>query len=231
MIKRIGKSRTVQIIVGELAAAYLWLVAKSSRRIVDPIDFYRDINMPVIVAMWHGEHFMAPFINMRKDKVAVLISLHRDGEINARAARRLGIATIRGSGDHGGRFLQKRAVAAYREMVATLEAGTSVAMTADVPKVSRRAGLGIVKLASQTGRPIYPSATVTSRRKELDTWDKSKISLPFGRLVLAHGEPIAVPPDADDETLERCRQKVEDAQNAIIARAYDIADGRAEPRP
>ncbi len=231
MLKQLGRKPFVQKAVGDLGAAYLWFVAKSSRRIVDPIDFYGDIDLPAIVAMWHGEHFMAPFINMRRHPVAVLISLHRDGEMNARAAERLGVATIRGSGDHGGRFLQKRAVAAYRDLLQALENGTTVAMTADVPKVSRRAGLGIVKLASQSGRPIYPTATVTSRRRELDTWDKSKLNLPFGRLVLARGDPISVPGDADDATLEHYRQQVEAAQNAIVARAYDIAEGRAEPRP
>ena len=44
--------------------------------------------MPAIIAMWHGQHFMAPFIK-RKDprhRTKVLISRHRDGEINARAA-------------------------------------------------------------------------------------------------------------------------------------------------
>src|SRR5262249_5047027 len=34
----------------------------------------------------------------------------------------------------------------------------------DVPKVSRVAGLGIIKLASATGRPIFPVALATSRR-------------------------------------------------------------------
>jgi len=37
-------------------------------------------------------------------------------------------------------------------------------MTADVPKVSRVAGLGIVKIAQMSGRPIYPVAIATRRR-------------------------------------------------------------------
>ena len=66
--------------------------------------------MPAIIAMWHGQHFMAPFIKRQdpRHRTKVLISRHRDGEINARAAERLNIGTIRGSGAHNGEFLPQR---------------------------------------------------------------------------------------------------------------------------
>ena len=68
---------------------------------IEPPDVYAriDAELPVIVAMWHGQHFMAPFMRRPGDRGKVLISRHRDGEINAIAAERLGIETIRGSGD------------------------------------------------------------------------------------------------------------------------------------
>ena len=62
-----------------------------------------------------------------------------------------------------------------------LKEGYNVAMTADVPKVARVAGLGVVKLAQHSGRPIYPVAMASSRRIELDNWDRSAINLPFSR--------------------------------------------------
>ena len=49
----------------------------------------------------------------------------------------------------------------FKEMLSALEEGYNVALTADVPKVARVAGLGIVKLASASGRPIYPVAIAT----------------------------------------------------------------------
>ena len=61
--------------------------------------------MPAIFAFWHGQHFMTPFIKTKDShRAKVLISRHRDGEFNAIAAERLGIGTIRGSGDHGRRL-------------------------------------------------------------------------------------------------------------------------------
>ncbi|WP_163066187.1 DUF374 domain-containing protein, partial [Acinetobacter baumannii] len=75
-------------------------------------------------------------------EAAVLISRSADGEMNAIAAEKLGIRTIRGSGDHRGQFARKGGVGAFFEMLETLKAGTTVAVTADVPKIARKAGLG-----------------------------------------------------------------------------------------
>jgi lysophospholipid acyltransferase (LPLAT)-like uncharacterized protein len=83
--------------------------------------------MPAIFVFWHGQHFMTPFIKTKESyRAKVLISRHRDGEFNAIAAERLGIGTIRGSGDHSGAFHRKGGVGAFREMVQALEeTGTS----------------------------------------------------------------------------------------------------------
>ena len=165
--------------------------------------------MPAILAMWHGQHFLMPFIKRPGDRAKVLISRHRDGEINARAAHRLGIGTIRGSGAHNGEFHRKGGVTAFSEMLEALKEGYNVALTADVPKVSRVAGLGLIKLAQLSGRPIYPVAMASSRRKVLDNWDRTAINLPFSRVSLVAAEGITVPADADDAALESARQMVE----------------------
>ena len=142
-------------------------------------------------------------------------------EINAIAAQRLGIETIRGS---GGRYDRKGGVGAFREMVDALAQGYTVALTADVPKVSRIVGLGIVMLARESGRPIFPIAVATSRRVELDNWDRSAINLPFSRGAMVGGKAIRVAPDADDAELESCRRAVEAELNLVTARAYALVD-------
>ena len=114
----------------------------------------------------------------------MLISRHRDGEFNAIAAERLGIETIRGSGDHNGEFHRKGGVGAFREMLEALAEGYNVALTADVPKVSRVAGLGIIMLARIPAGRSMPFAMVTSRCIELNNWDRTTINLPFGRVAV-----------------------------------------------
>ena len=231
-IRQLARTRRVQRVTGLAAAHYLRLVWRTTKFITDPPDAFERIpkHAPIIVAMWHGQHFLMPFIRPPEVPAKVLISRHHDGEINAVAAERLGIGTIRGSGTHGSDFSKKGGVFAFREIMAALEAGYSVALTADVPKVTRVAGLGIVKIAQFSGRPIYPIAIATSRRVALDNWDRTTVNLPFSRGARVAGAPIHVPTDADTATLELARHAVEESLNAVTARAYELADRSAGGR-
>jgi lysophospholipid acyltransferase (LPLAT)-like uncharacterized protein len=223
--RQIARSPAVQRLIGSLAADYLRLVWFTNRLTIEPADLYQTVEpqQPVIVAMWHGQHFMAPFLS-HGHRAKVLISRHRDGEINAYAAERLGIGTVRGSGDHGGRFDLKGGVGAFKSMLDALAEGYNMALTADIPKVARVAGLGVIKLAQLSGRPIYPVAIATSRRIVLKNWDRSAVNLPFGRLAIVSGDPVLVPPDADHAMIEQCRAMVEKRLSQVTDRAYEVVD-------
>jgi len=226
-IKRLFGSEAFQAAIGAVGAAYLRLVWKTSRVTIEPTTIYETVQFPAIIAMWHGQHFMMPFLKRDHEshRAKVLISRHRDGEINARAAERLGIGTIRGSGAHSGEFHRKGGATAFTEMLQALDEGYNVALTADVPKVARVAGLGVVKLAQYSGRPIYAVAIASQFRKELNNWDRSAINLPFGRIAMIASEAIFVSNDADGAALEAARRKVEDELNTVTTRAYEIVDG------
>jgi len=233
LLKRIVTSAAFQNAVGTAGAWYLRLVWYTCRHTTEPAAIYDIVQTPLIVAMWHGQHFLAPFIKPNKGNfpAKVLISRHRDGEINAIAAEKLGIGSIRGSGAHNGEFQRKGGVSAFAEMLEALEQGYNVALTADVPKISRVAGMGVIKLAQYSGRPIYVVAMASSRRTELDSWDRSAVNLPFGRTALVAGDPIYVPRDADAAALEATRQFVERELNRVTSRAYEIVDGPGSKSP
>jgi hypothetical protein len=219
----------MQRVIGAAAAEYLRFVWLTTRLTVEPPGAIERIaaQVPIILAMWHGQHFLAPFLRPPTVAASVLISRHRDGEMNAAAVEWLGNATIRGSGSHGPDVGGKGGLFAFNAAVRALEEGRAVVLTADVPKVARVAGRGIIKIAQMSGRPIYPIALATRRRIVLDNWDRSAINLPFGRGALVASSPIYVPLDADEDTLELARRAVEDALNAATARAYEITDGTA----
>jgi lysophospholipid acyltransferase (LPLAT)-like uncharacterized protein len=217
------RSSWLQLAVGVLAAEFLRLVWLTNKFSFDPPDVHAIVEpqMPAIFAFWHGQHFMTPFIKTKEGhRGKVLISRHRDGEFNAIAVERLGIGTIRGSGDHGSAFHRKGGVGAFKEMVRALEDNYNVALTADVPKRSRVAGLGIIMLARESGRPIMPFAMATSRFIRLKNWDRTTINLPFGRGALVGGDIIMVPPDADTETMDKLRAQLEATLNDATRRAY-----------
>jgi hypothetical protein len=223
LIRNVLRSRSVQLALGFLAAEFLRLVWLTNKFEFEPADVYEraEPHQPLIFAFWHGQHFMTPFIKTKDShRAKVLISRHRDGEFQAIAAERLGIETIRGSGDQGGAFHRKGGVGAFKEMVRALEEGCNVASTADVPKRARAAGLGIIMLARESGRPILAFAMVTSRFIRLKNWDQTTINLPFGRGAVVGIDAIVVPPDADAETMEKLRVQLETYLNEATRLAY-----------
>ena len=225
--RRIWRWRWTQKAVALIGAKYFRFVFRTNRPVVPPEEFYAlaEPDLPVILVMWHGQNFLAPFIRRPTDKSKALVSHHSDGEMTTLTAERLGVQVIRGSGDPGGRFDRKGGIAAFLQMVEALEQGYTIALTADVPKIARKVSPGLVKLASLSGRPIYSVALATSRRFVLDNWDRTTINLPFGRLGVALGEPVRVPAQIDEATLERARLAVETSLNEATARAYALADG------
>ena len=227
LLKRLSRTRAVQKAIGVAVARYLGLVRRTNRFVMEPADAYDRIGpmMPVIAAMWHGQHFMIHFAKRPQDRAASLVSRSGDGELNAIALRHLGVRAIRGSGERGRKVKNRRdrgGAAALRAMLRALADGEMVVMTADVPKVSRVCGPGIVTLAQLSGRPVVPVAVVTIRRIDFESWDRASIGLPFGRGAMVLGDPIHVPRDAGDAALEAARLQVERGLDTVHARAYAL---------
>jgi lysophospholipid acyltransferase (LPLAT)-like uncharacterized protein len=109
-------------------------------------------------------------------------------------------------------------------MVDALAQGYSMALTADVPKITRIAGLGIVRLAAASGRPIFLVALATRNRITLNNWDHTVINLPFGRGAIVGRGPYRIAADADPAALEAARRTLEADLNAATVRAYELAD-------
>jgi lysophospholipid acyltransferase (LPLAT)-like uncharacterized protein len=223
--------------LGLALAGYLRLVQRLNRFVVEPsdLDSCLGVHHPAVVAMWHGQHIMLPYARAPlMGKVRAMVSRHGDADLQAVALRRLGILPVRGSGAKGDRVREKGGARALIALRKELEMGATVAMTADVPKIARIAGLGIVTLGRISGRPIVPIAVVTSRRIDFKSWDRASVGLPFGRGAIVVGDPIHVAAGADAEAMEQARLAVQDGLDAAHARAYAIigdVDPGASLRP
>lgn len=184
-------------------------------------------NSPMIVAFWHGQHVMAPFLAPKGARVVALFSKSADAELNAKIVEKFGFETVRGSGGREpSRMAEKGGVRALLSLKRALDQAKSVVMIADISKsTAREAGLGVITLAKISGRPIIAAAYASSRRKVLEkTWDKTTINLPFGRAAAFSSEPLYVPQDADDATMEALRQELTKRLNAATVNAFQLLE-------
>ena len=226
MLKRLLRSSAMKSVIAHLIALYLRFVYATSRAVTQPTDLFKDAeeHWPVIIASWHGQQFLSFFFRPR-GKMHILASLHRDGEIIARLMTILGLGVIRGSGSTGTQVASKGGAMALRGMLRTLKGGDGVGLTADVPKIARKAGMGIITLAMMSGRPIYPFAILPSRRHVLEkSWDKAFIPLPFSKIAVVMGAPVHVAKDADAAALEAARALLETKMEKVTSDAYALVE-------
>jgi lysophospholipid acyltransferase (LPLAT)-like uncharacterized protein len=198
-----------------------------ARGSTDVKQAYADLT-PAIIALWHGQHLLAPVMLPKRQKMLAMVSRSADAELNAMVLEKFGFEAVRGSGGREDkRHMEKGGARALIALKKALDAGNNVAMIADIPHgTPREAGLGIITLARLSGRPVVPLAVATSRRKVLErSWDKTTINLPFGRCGVIVGEPILVPAGASEAMMEFKRQELTASLNRATSEAYLIADG------
>jgi len=156
-----------------------------------------------IFAFWHGQALI-PAWAYRKKGVAVMVSLHRDGEIMNRALARLGFKRIRGSTSKGGN-------SALSAMAALLKRGGLAAITPDGPRGPRfKVHPGVFLLAARTGSPILPCGIAARSKWVLRSWDAFMIPKPFTKVRIAAGDPIHVSPNLDREELGRRGERLKE---------------------
>ena len=142
----------------------------------------RAARQPIVFALWHGD--MLPLLyHHRNEGVAVLISEHRDGELIAQIAERLGFRTVRGSTTRG-------ASRALVGLVKTLQAGYDVAVTPDGPRgPSRSFAPGALIASQRASAPVVACGIAAPRAWRLRSWDRFQIPKPFSRVIVAYAGP------------------------------------------
>lgn len=151
--------------------------------------------MPCIYAMWHC-HQMCIHGVQNRDKLNVLISRSRDGEIIARVVEKWGFKTIRGSKG------KKGAVEATMGMITALKNGENCAMMVDGPHgPARIVKDGVIKIAKMAKVPIIPIYWYSANFNfaTFPSWDKLRMPIFDTKLINLYGEPIYVDENGDEE--------------------------------
>jgi lysophospholipid acyltransferase (LPLAT)-like uncharacterized protein len=163
-----------------------------------------------IISFWHNRLLMLPVV-ANGTPICIMVSRHRDGEIATNLLGAWGVSTVRGSASRG-------AVSGFLRLVDAYRHGQSLAVLPDGPRGPRYvAKPGVVHLAKAVGGPIYPMAYAATRAMHLRSWDRLIVPLPFARVLVEIGEPLAVPPHASAEELEHCRGELERRLAALTA--------------
>ena len=194
-------------------------------RYYDPIvhpDVARRTGQRYIYAFFH-EMMLWPTALWPFPEMQILISTHRDGELIAQVAQRLGVSVVRGSRTRGG-------MQALWEMVDRVEWG-HFCITPDGPRGPRRKVLpGIIYLASRTGLPIVPTGSAYDDPWRARSWDRFALPRPYTAATGVGGRPLVVPPDLDREGLETYRLELERRMHACTDEAERwIEQFRDEP--
>jgi len=173
-------------LVGVLLGVFarLWLATLRVRVIADP-GLARVVNRPWVLAFWHGTQW--PLLAWRgRRRTVVLVSLSRDGTMQARVLKLQGLRVVRGSSSRGGaRGLAQLVRAMKRD-------GSDAAFAVDGP----RGPIGVVKegavvAARATGAVVVPVTGAVRHGLVLRrTWDRFVIAWPFTEVAVLLGAPI-----------------------------------------
>lgn len=235
MFKRFMQSRAVVAVLGFLIAAYMVLVKYTTRWEVLGRENAAPLmgnGQGLIAATWHSRFLMLNSAWKRGYQMPyVLISRSRDGEVVSRTSQFLGLKTIRGSAQRTGKKSGKGGETAFRLMQKAIVDGGCVVVTPDGPKGPRqRVGDGPFLLAKYSGAPLISCIFSTRFRKQLNSWDRFILPLPFGRGQIIWGEAVHVPSDATEADIATIAAAFEAQMNENLARA-DSAMGHAQILP
>lgn len=223
MSKRILKSAPVLFLARwmiRLSFLLIWLTRRWTVQGEHIPGAYWERNQPFILAFWHGRIMTMTHLWRSWRPMHVLVSLNRDGEVIVRAVRLFGVRAIRGSAPKAGQSGDKGGLAAMREMLKVIKQGHYVGITPDGPRGPRmRVHEGIITFARFSGVPIIPFVGRTTGPVFSKSWDRFIWPLPFCRGVMLWGEPILVGRDCTGEAAEAKRQELENAMNALAAKA------------
>lgn len=213
------RRRVGTVLIESLAPLILRLIARTWRveRTGDAgIELQRS-DRPWVCMMWHGRMLtLMPIKHHCRRNIGVLVSPSDDGGLAKRALDKFRYQVVRGS-------LSKRGAAAMREMHDLLAANGQLVITPDGPRGPRHSvNTGAAWLSRATGVPILPVSTAMSRAWRFKSWDRMCIPKPFAKVIVHYGDPVQIPEDADDDTLEKVatelRTRMIEEERAAFAR-------------
>ena len=130
---------------------------------------------PILFVFWHNRLLHTCF-RISRERLVMMVSQSRDGDIIARVAQDQGIASVRGSSSRGG-------TAALRALARAMkDHGLCGGITPDGPRGPRYVlQPGALVAARLAGAHIVPVGLGYSRKKVFASWDAFQLPWPFAQ--------------------------------------------------
>ncbi|MGD1093961.1 MAG: DUF374 domain-containing protein [Bryobacteraceae bacterium] len=169
-----------------------------------------------VLAIWHGS---APALlvafTARRPRMPVKLMVSRDprGDCVALFCRWLGFEIVRGDSGYGGWN-------ALIEIANEVHEGKGALISPDGSGPPFVARVGAVVLASAAHATLIPvGADCSPALFEHHKWDQPRNPLPYGRIAIACGESMSLPPFEDAASLENARQQLQSALDHAAGQA------------
>ena len=205
--------RLVARVIGRLIAAYAWIVARTCR-----IEG-RVTQAPAVLAFWHEYNLVAAIAALRARRHQRHVSFSTQtfrGEVMTAFLEALdaGSVPLPPEGD------RTAATRLTLEMARLGREGATLVVSPDGPVGPyRQAKPGALIVAREAALPLQPWAVDARPAIRLARrWDRQLVPLPFCRIRVVEGRPIAV------AERERLRPKLAELQ-AELDRVAEVADG------
>lgn len=221
VLSRVGVSLAAWIFPS-LYMAYCWLVWKTSRvedGLTGPLRAAADRHGGFVALLWHQEVFTVAY-SYRHLHGHTVASTGNFGKIVTRMLERCNFTVFRG-GSSKARSRQRRVLL---DMIRHMQAEPRVpyGITVDGskgPAFHMKSGGAVI--ARACGAPLFVVRSWFSRRITLDTWDRSVIPLPFGRIKSWAVGPYWIAPDCTSAELQQAITHLESELLDLADRSFE----------
>jgi len=146
-------------------------------------QFLKERGIPCVIVFWHGQQFY-PIYYFRNRKIAIMVSLSQDGEMQNRILTSFGYSVVRGSSSRG-------AVSGLIGLIRKMREGHDVAIALDGPRGPyHSAKEGVNYIAIKENCYVLPIACGFVSCRQFAAWDKYILPYPMTKGLMMIGRPF-----------------------------------------
>lgn len=200
LIRKITYSWLFQEFICFIFASYMRLVYVTSKKVFVNHDIPLEStkkNIPIIFCFWHSRLMMMPFATRSHKKanpafnLMTLASRHGDGRLVGKTMRQMGLIPVFGSSNDGRKASRGIDISSLKKIFKGLKNGISLGITPDGPRGPNQTINGeVVNISRISQVGLLPMSYSCSKFKQMRTWDKFIIPMPFSTLCFYFDDQI-----------------------------------------